>query len=217
MKHKHYSIPAICYGVCLILWLLGSLWTLGRDFAARQMDRLDTFSMEVEDFQLAEMDVLAENVYTSQGMDPQMLWENPDGREIRTLRMQVDFSAPAREMCLYYTNQAGAPFDIEKRVFARQEGNQYLFVLPREPVASLRLDPCSPEEGHATEMTFGTFTINEPLPWWSYFTPGWAGAFQMVLYPGLAAAALALLRDTVQAVRQRKGTAPKETNDAADA
>lgn len=191
--NKKLSIPALCYAVCALFWLLSGVWTLGRDLVSKAAGSQYEFSLNAENFELVNMHEEAEGVYVNENGDPQMIWKNTDGITLRTLRMEAEFSYSPREMCLYYTEKPDEPFGVNKRVFAHQQNDgSYLYTLPAGKVAALRLDPCSPDEDKIVEMQFGDFKVNEPVPFWKYFAPGWYGFFKMLLYPALTAAALSL-------------------------
>ena len=191
---KHwFVIPALCYGLCLVFWLMGGFWSLGRDWIAKASGTLYQFELDANHFELVNMHQQETGEYISENSDPQMLWQNTDGITLRTLRMQVEFTGTPREMCLYYTNGPEEAFGLNKRVFAVQQNDgSYRFTLPAGKIAALRLDPCSPDENKPVEMKFEPFQMNETVPFWRHFAPGWAGAFRMLMYPGLAAAALSL-------------------------
>lgn len=191
-------ILCLCYAVCLLVWLVGGLWSLGRDLAVKAVGSLYQFELQAKDFELVNLHPQPDGSYLSENDDPQMHWKNTDGIAVRTLRMQAQFSRAPREMCLYYTNDPKEPFGVNKRVFAQQKNDgSYQYTLPAGRIAALRLDPCSPDENKPVEMVFGSFQVNEPMPFWKYFAPGWAGLFQMILYPGLAAAALSIAQQAL--------------------
>ncbi len=190
------SIPALCYAVCVLVWLIGGIWSFGRDMITKSTGSLYEFSMQAQDFELVNMHKAPEGPYVNENSDPQMIWQNTDGITLRTLRMEAEFSHSPREMCLYYTNKPDEPFGVNKRVFAQQKNDgTYLYTLPAGNIAALRLDPCSPDEEKTVEMRFGDFKVNEPVAFWMYFAPGWYGFFRMLLYPALAAAALSLAQE----------------------
>ena len=72
------------------------------------------------------------------------------------------------------------------------------------------------------QLQVESIALNEEVPLWKYFAPGWHRGFQLVLLTALAAAGLEGLRRLVQAVRspekpaspgpgasqKRKGQAP---------
>ena len=64
------------------------------------------------------------------------------------------------------------------------------YTLPRTRICTLRLDPCSPAENELLTMTVESITLNAPRSALAYFAPGWAGAFKLILWPGMAAALL---------------------------
>ena len=110
--------------------------------------------------------------------DPQMIWENPDGRAVRTLRVEASYSDEPREVCLYYTNRAGEDFSQDKRVFPQKQADgSYRYTLPYGAIASLRLDPCSPDVNKSIAITLGAVTMNEPAGAGSYFVPSWYQCF----------------------------------------
>ena len=185
----------VWYLLALAAWLVLGAAHFGSDALAKAQGRLAEETMAVTDWQLVGLTQNADGTLTTVDGDPQMIWENGEGAVLRTVRMEAAFDRSPREMCLYYTTKEGEPFSVNKRVFAAQaDDGSYLYTLPQGRIAALRLDPCSPEENKPVEMTIAGLYVNEPAPWWSYFAPGWAGVFSMVLYPGLAAAAISLVR-----------------------
>ncbi|GKI15860.1 hypothetical protein CE91St44_23450 [Oscillospiraceae bacterium] len=194
-KRLKAPIPTLCYAVCAAVWLAAGAAGLCSDGIAKATGRLYQFELAAEDFEQVGLQRLESGALLTLDGDPQMIWENGEGAVLRTVRMEAAFDRSPREMCLYYTTKEGEPFSVNKRVFAAQaDDGSYLYTLPQGRIAALRLDPCSPEENKPVEMTIAGLYVNEPAPWWSYFAPGWAGVFSMVLYPGLAAAAISLVR-----------------------
>lgn len=190
-----WRIPVFCWSFWFVLWLLAGCLTLGRDTLARSNGRMQPFAIDPASLEMADMTAGPDAGFVTTGMDPQLVWRNPDGRVVRTVKMQARYSRAPREMCLFYTTAPDAPFDIEKRVFATQAADgSYQFVLPARSIAALRLDPCSPEEGRTVEMQLEPLAVNQPLALWQYFTPGWAGLFAFILCPALLAAAASLVQ-----------------------
>ena len=197
-KQHADPIPVLCIGLCLALWLGGGVWRWGSDLAARAGGQLAPFTLTAQDLTPVNLHATGTNTYQTETEDPQLLWENPDGRRIRSLTLTAAFSAATREMCLYYTTAPGEDYSLQNRVFPTVEPDgSYRFVLPQTPVASLRLDPCSPVVGQPMELTLESLAFNGPVPVWQYFAPGWAGLMQAVLYTALACALLCIVRDAV--------------------
>lgn len=200
---KPWAVPALCAAVCLVLWLGGSTWGLASDLAAKAGGRLYPFSLGTDQFYTENILVEEDGTLVTITDDPQMIWANMDGRTVRTLRFTAKYSGSAREMCLYYTNGAQEAFSQDKRVFATQsnDGKSYLYTLPQGPISGLRLDPCSVAGNH---IQVESIVLNEEVPLWKYFAPGWHRGFQMVLYTALAAAGLETLRRLVETLRPQK-------------
>ena len=195
-------IPLLCYGVCLIGFLAVCLWHFAGDSLARANGRLAEAQMTAGDFVLAGLEQQADGTLVTLDGDPQMIWENPDGRAVRTLRVEASYSDEPREVCLYYTNRAGEDFSQDKRVFPQKQADgSYRYTLPYGAIASLRLDPCSPDVNKSIAITLGAVTMKEPAGAGSYFVPSGYQCFCLILYPGLAAAALSLAR---QAWKKRR-------------
>lgn len=184
--------PAACYAACLAGWLLLGLAGLCRDAALKAGGRLAPFSIPLAGLEPVNAEWRAEDLLYTLTDDPQLLWQNPDGRAVRTVRVTASYAESPREMCLYYTTAPHEPFSQDKRVFAAQssDGASYLYTLPQASIAALRLDPCSSKEN---EVTLGGIQCNEPVSAFSYFLPGWYGAFQMAVWPGLLAALLEII------------------------
>lgn len=198
-------VPLLCYGVAVVVWLVCGVWSLGTDTLAKIGGRLYEQQLTLENFELVDMQPLENGSYITTSGDPQMIWYNTDGITVRTLRLTADFDRSPREMCLYYTNTQGEPFSVNKRVFAvQQDDGSYVYTLPQGRIAALRLDPCSPEQDKPVTMTFAGFSMNEPAGVVSYFAPGWYGALELVLYPGLCACALSLAQSAWYAYTGKK-------------
>lgn len=198
-KIKKLPLLVLCYGLCVLLWLIGGVGALGRDFLANQSGRLYPFEQEAADFQLVDLRQLENGSYLTESADPQLLWTSQDGRAIRTLRVKSTFSRTPREICLYYTTAPDQPFGKDRAVYPQLAADgSYVYRLPAASVTALRLDPCSPQEGLPMEVQFGTFYFNEKLPFWRYFAPGWAGLFGMLTGPALVASALSLVTEALQ-------------------
>ena len=186
-------LPTLCYVICICGWLMSGFFTLGQDVAMKNAGVLAPFTISLggEEVTLVNMEPAGQNTWHTTNDDPQVHWQNPDGRAVRSLRMEAEFTKSPREMCVYYTTKAGEDFSQEKRVFAQpQHDGSYLFSLPAGAITALRLDPCSEKN---LDMTVTGIFLNEPVEFISYFNPGWYGLSQMVIWPGVAAAALALL------------------------
>lgn len=198
-------LPILCYVVAVIIWLGTGVWSLGADALAKAGGTLYECELTLENFELVDMQPLEDGSYITTSGDPQMIWQNTDGMTVRTLRLTASFDRSPREMCLYYTNAEGEPFSVNKRVFAAQQNDgSYVYTLPQGRISALRLDPCSPEENKPVTMTFTGFALNEPAGVISYFAPGWYGALELVLYPGLCACALSLAQSAWQTYKNKK-------------
>lgn len=205
-KKCRAPIPVLCYAACLVLWLAAGFAGLCSDAAAKAAGSLYQFELKPGDFEQVALQPLENGALLTLNDDPQMIWENKDAVTLRTLRMAASFDRSPREMCLYYTTRQGEPFSVNKRVFAAQaDDGSYVYTLPQGRIAALRLDPCSPLENKPVELVITGLYLNEPAPWWSYFAPGWAGAFSMALYPGLAAAAISLVRAAWMWYKNKRG------------
>ena len=135
--------------------------------------------------------------------DPQMLLADLGGRTVRTLQVFSRYEGDAREMCLYYTTAAGQPYSPDRRVYpAQQADGSYLYTLPRTRIVSLRLDPCSPDEGKQVIIALDKIVLNAQVG--GYFLPSWHQAFCLVLYPALAAALLDWLQAVAASWNQRR-------------
>ena len=91
-------IPLLCYGVCLIGFLPVCLWHFAGDSLARANGRLAEAQMTAADFVLAGLEQQADGTLVTLDGDPQMIWENPDGRVVRTLRVEAGYSDAPREV-----------------------------------------------------------------------------------------------------------------------
>lgn len=198
-------LPILCYAAAVIFWLGTGVWSLGADALAKAGGTLYESALTLENFELVDMQLLEDGNYITTSGDPQMIWQNTDGMTVRTLRLTAEFDRSSREMCLYYTNAEGESFSVNKRVFAaQQDDGSYVYTLPQGRISALRLDPCSPEENKPVTMTFTGFALNEPAGVISYFAPGWYGAMELVLYPGLCACALSLAQSAWQTYKNKK-------------
>lgn len=191
LLQKPWGLAALCYALTLAGWILYSAFCLGSDSLAALTGSLQRQELTVQDFALVNLEETGENtLYTLNG-DPQMILEDVSGQKVRNLTIQAQYSKDAREMCLYYTTAPGQDFSQEKRVFAVQaDDGTCTYTLPRTRICTLRLDPCSPAENELLTMTVESITLNAPRSALAYFAPGWAGAFNLILWPGMAAALL---------------------------
>lgn len=194
------ALPVLCYALALAGWLLWGVYARLDDAGLRAAQS----SVPVADFVLTalEPDPDVQDGYAATSGDPQMLWQNTDGRKIRTVSYVPEFlgGAPG-EACLYYTTRPGEDFSRDKRVFPRAlDTGRYVYTLPHGPVAAIRLDPCSPAEGEdpvTVVFMFDSVDLNygPTLPHgWQYLVPDAYTAFCLLLYPALAAALLDWLR-----------------------
>ncbi len=192
--------PALCYLLAVLGWLVGAATAFGGDAAAKANGTLREQTLTVADFALADLTVTGQGAgadgvpYTelvTASNDPQMILEDVSGQTVRSLQMTAGYTGTVREMCLYYTTAPGQDYSQDRRVFpVRQADGSYLYTLPREHFVSLRLDPCSPEEGKTVTIDVKELRLNRPAAAASYFAPSWYQLFCLALYPGLVAAAL---------------------------
>ena len=207
------ALPLTCYLLALAAWLCLGLVYCIQDAADRAAGHLAEKTVAVQDWQLAGLEITEngaeQTVLTTLDGDPQMLLETA-GDKVLTLTYTVQITGTPREMCLYYTTKPGQPYSADRRVYAKALGNgQYLYELPRIHIETLRLDPCSPDTGKTLTLTFtpGSITLNaaHTLPaLWQYFVPSWYQAFCLVLYPGLAAAAVSWLLAVYRQFKAKK-------------
>ena len=180
---RRRAIPVICYLVAFLVWLLLGAGAAVSDAMARASGRLEELTLHAAE---------SETLVTTTG-DPQMILEDLSGYTVRTMRVWASYEGDAREMCLYFTTQPGEPYSQDNRVYpAQQDDGSYLYVLPRTQIVSLRLDPCSPDEGRTVTMHLSRIALNTDVG--GYFIPSWYQIFCLILYPGLAAALLDWLR-----------------------
>lgn len=194
---RRAALPLACYLAALALWLVLGLWSFGSDALAKAQGRLYPQALELDAFQLVDLAPQGGAYVTTSG-DPQIILEDVSDRVVRTVRYSAEWiDNEPREMCLYYTTEVGQPYSQDRRVFPQVGADgSYLYTLPRTRIVSLRLDPCSPDEGK--QVTFAlapsVIELNAALPSFRrYLIPSWYQAFCLVLYPGLAASALHLV------------------------
>lgn len=207
LLRRRWALPALCYLVALAVWIVLGAAALAGDIWARSRGSLSEQTLHAADFTLDGLEPLegradgeAEMLVTTTG-DPQMLLADLGGRTVRTLQVFARYEGDAREMCLYYTTAAGQPYSPDRRVYpAQQADGSYLYTLPRTRIVSLRLDPCSPDEGKQVTIRLDRITLNTQVG--GYFLPSWYQIFCLVLYPALAAAALDWLRAALLAWRR---------------
>lgn len=211
LLQRRGALPAACYLLALLLWLVQGTANYGSDAVARAQGQLAETTLPLTDWQLVQLEPAeqAEDAVqlTTTGGDPQIILENIGDTVVRTVSYTADFDGDAREMCLYYTTKVGEDYSQDRRVFPQNLGNgQYLYTLPRVSVAALRIDPCSPDQNKTVTMALqgGTICLNAALPAvWQYFVPSWYQLFCLLLYPALLAAALDWLRSAVRVLRKK--------------
>ena len=209
LLRRRWALPALCYLVALAVWIVLGAAALAGDIWARSRGSLSEQTLHAADFTLDGLEPLegradgeAEMLVTTTG-DPQMLLADLGGRTVRTLQVFARYEGDAREMCLYYTTAAGQPYSPDRRVYpAQQADGSYLYTLPRTRIVSLRLDPCSPDEGKQVIIALDKIVLNAQVG--GYFPPSWYQAFCLVLYPALAAALLDWLQAVAASWNQRR-------------
>ena len=209
LLRRRWALPALCYLVALAVWIVLGAAALAGDIWARSRGSLSEQTLHAADFTLDGLESLegradgeAEMLVTTTG-DPQMLLADLGGRTVRTLQVFARYEGDAREMCLYYTTAAGQPYSPDRRVYpAQQADGSYLYTLPRTRIVSLRLDPCSPDEGKQVIIALDKIVLNAQVG--GYFLPSWYQAFCLVLYPALAAALLDWLQAVAASWNQRR-------------
>ena len=219
--HKRGALPALCYLAAAAVWLVLGVFGWAGDALARAQGRLRAEDVALEQMQLVDLAVQpaaqgegtalvpGATLVTTSG-DPQMILEDVSDRVVRTVSYAVAFAGEPREMCLYYTTKAGQEYSADRRVYPEARGGKLVYTLPRGHIVALRLDPCSPDANRTVELTFAGAQIQlnapETLPaGWRYLCPSWYQAFCLLLYPGLAAAAISWL--AAVAARLRRGKA----------
>lgn len=203
IKFRRWMLPVLCYLVALAGWLAWGLWGMAADGLDRASGRMTQQELTPADFALVDLDQTGEDTLVTTSGDPQMILEDVSDRTVRTLQIWADYDGAAREMCLYYTTQAGQPYSQDRRVFPQQQADgSYLYRLPRGRIVSLRLDPCSPDQDKTVTITVHRIALNTSAS--AKLLPNWYQAFCLILYPGLAAAALDWLAGLVQGLRRRK-------------
>ena len=209
LLRRRWALPALCYLVALAVWIVLGAAALAGDIWARSRGSLSEQTLHAADFTLDGLEPLegradgeAEMLVTTTGA-PQMLLADLGGRTVRTLQVFARYEGDAREMCLYYTTAAGQPYSPDRRVYpAQQADGSYLYTLPRTRIVSLRLDPCSPDEGKQVIIALDKIVLNAQVG--GYFLPSWYQAFCLVLYPALAAALLDWLQAVAASWNQRR-------------
>ena len=209
LLRRRWALPALCYLVALAVWIVLGAAALAGDIWARSRGSLSEQTLHAADFTLDGLEPLegradgeAEMLVTTTGA-PQMLLADLGGRTVRTLQVFARYEGDAREMCLYYTTAAGQPYSPDRRVYpAQQADGSYLYTLPRTRIVSLRLDPCSPDEGKQVIIALDKIVLNAQVG--GYFLPSWHQAFCLVLYPALAAALLDWLQAVAASWNQRR-------------
>ena len=209
LLRRRWALPALCYLVALAVWIVLGAAALAGDIWARSRGSLSEQTLHAADFTLDGLEPLegradgeAEMLVTTTGA-PQMLLADLGGRTVRTLQVFARYEGDAREMCLYYTTAAGQPYSPDRRVYpAQQADGSYLYTLPRTRIVSLRLDPCSPDEGKQVLIALDKIVLNAQVG--GYFLPSWYQAFCLVLYPALAAALLDWLQAVAASWNQRR-------------
>lgn len=209
LLRRRWALPALCYLVALAVWIVLGAAALAGDIWARSRGSLSEQTLHAADFTLDGLEPLegradgeAEMLVTTTG-DPQMLLADLGGRTVRTLQVFARYEGDAREMCLYYTTAADQPYSPDRRVYpAQQADGSYLYTLPRTRIVSLRLDPCSPDEGKQVIIALDKIVLNAQVG--GYFLPSWYQAFCLVLYPALAAALLDWLQAVAASWNQRR-------------
>ncbi len=206
---RRAGLARLCYALAALGWLAWGVYARLDDAGLRAAQS----SLPVSAFTLTDLapDPDVQGGCRALSGDPQMRWENTDGKKLRTVSYTAEFlGGEPREMCLYYTTRRGEAFSRDKRVFPTLlPTGRYVYTLPHGPIAALRLDPCSPAEtGDPVTVVFGSGGIDlnygPTLPQgWQYFVPDVYTAFCLLLYPALAAALLDWLRAVV---RQLRGT-----------
>lgn len=209
---RRAALPVLCYAAAALLWLVWGVYARLDDIGLRGGQTV----LPVETFTLTDLekDPDVQDGYRAISGDPQMLWENTDGRKLRTVSYVPEFlGGEPREMCLYYTTRDGEAFSRDKRVFPRVlASGRYVYTLPHGKITALRLDPCSPDaKGDPVTVVFlsGVIDLNyDPtLPHgWQAFVPDPYTAFCLLLYPALAAALL----DWLRAVRRQGKVTPQK-------
>ena len=192
-------IAAACYLAALLVWLCIGTAHLAGDGIAALRGRMPETMLKASDFTLMDLNPVG-NVLSCASADPQMHWTNTQNIRVRGVTLRAVYDKLPQEICLYYLLEGQTDFSREQRVFPTQRADgSYVFMLPRTDIAALRLDVCS---AYCVISDF-SLTLNTPAAFWQYYLPGWWGMFELLLYPGLAACAISLVRQGWLLFRRR--------------
>ena len=205
LKNGRGHIAAACYLAALLCWLtLGTIRLAGDGIASLRGLQPETV-LAAADFALVDLTPV-DGVLSCASADPQMHWANAAGIRVRTVTLRARYDKLPQEICLYYKLGEQTDFTRAQRVFPKENADgSYSFFLPRTDVTALRLDVCS---AYCVISDF-SLTLNTSVPFWRYYLPGWWGAFQLLLYPGLAASAASLVHQA-WLLRRKRGGAPAD-------
>ncbi len=140
-----------------------------------------------EDFTLHDLSINEDGTLTAIGSDPQLVYSG-DPQQVRSIYYRL--AQPSEgTVCLYYTQQQGQDYSNHMRLFPPfGRSDEALYILPRNAV-NIRLDIGS-VAGEVYDVR--SITLNEPIPFWSYFSMTNREIVLAILLPLLLCSAVAM-------------------------
>ncbi len=192
-KKRKWLLPAICYGVAILFYLLLCVFYLARDTVGISSGEMEQQHLWLEDFELISIRQLETEDgvqrFVSTDADPQMIYEQSNSfRAGRIVFTAKAVNKPSGSMVLYYKTQVSEDFSEQNKIWAKRdsEGN-WFFDLRGKRVVAFRLDP---DSTGGVIWNVQRITLNQRVPIVEYFIPDWYAVFAILFLPALAAGVL---------------------------
>ncbi len=173
-----------CYGAALAVALGWHLWGFAANRAAYASGALAYAELTLDDFTPVDMERRGDVLFTLGG-DPQLVLTDAQ-RRVENLEIELSYSKdPLLETAYWAT--PGQEYALRRMAYPGADGT---YLLPPGGGQSLRFDPGTVA---GNEITFKRAVINTRRPFWAFFLPSAGEVASLAVLPGLVAAALMVL------------------------
>lgn len=190
---KRFSLRllSIVFLTLAVVCLLGSLWQFAGDAMRFRSGALVTKEYTISDLTLENMEPTgdADGTLLTTSNDPQIILAPYDGYATQ-LCVTLRYSTHPGEVNLYYTHGDEAFTDNQKIWGKARNDGVYVFVLPREKLSSIRLDPSN---NIGLTMRIEGFVMNPPRSFFSYFQYSGEDIFHFLLIGAFASCLIACI------------------------
>lgn len=202
-KHPVKALLLLCY----LLWFVGiQVVHLGGfiiNRVAYANGTLQTAQLSLEDFTWNDF-VEKEGHLLSTGYDPQLILLDTK-RRVDTVYFQAEYSQNPRLVTVFWAKE-GQGHSLRNMAYPQPNSENSLFYLSPRGVQNLRIDPGTVA---GNEIVIREITINEPRPWYAFFSMKTGEWVTLIVFPGLIASGISLALAMMQSFPQKRKGARK--------